>query len=311
MSELSRMARPLLERPVVAAPSVAELRRRGQRRRRRHLIGGGATSVVVLAVVALVVGLVPAAPRTPTGSAPSSLTAYVRAGVSVPDATLDTVGLPPTVTPPASVTGGAALTDDGRPAVVFVGAGYCPYCALERWALLVALSRFGTFSNLGRTVTSSSTDVYPGLQSWSFAGSDFASSSLTFDPAEIYSSTPNASHDGYEPEQSLSSLQRQAFDVDPGGAMPFVDIGGRFVATGASSSPAVLEGLSLDQVADQLADPSSAVAQAVDGSADYLVAAICSVTGAVPAAVCGTPWVTAAQATMASHPYTAAAASGR
>ena len=66
--------------------------------------------------------------------------------------------------------------------MVFVGAEFCPYCALERWALVVALFRFGTFSNLGQTISSSSTDVYPGLQSWSFKDSTFTSSSLRVRP---------------------------------------------------------------------------------------------------------------------------------
>ena len=34
---------------------------------------------------------------------------------------------------------------DGKPLVVFVGAEYCPYCAAERWVMVMWLSRFGTF----------------------------------------------------------------------------------------------------------------------------------------------------------------------
>ncbi len=49
------------------------------------------------------------------------------------------------------------LVKDGKPEVLYIGA-YCPFCAAERWAAIVALSRFGTFSVL-RTVHSSSTDV--------------------------------------------------------------------------------------------------------------------------------------------------------
>ena len=40
------------------------------------------------------------------------------------------------------------LTADGKPLVLYVGAEYCPYCAAERCAMVQALSRFGTFSNL-------------------------------------------------------------------------------------------------------------------------------------------------------------------
>ena len=40
------------------------------------------------------------------------------------------------------------LTSDGKPLVVYIGAEYCPFCAAERWPMVVALSRFGTFSGL-------------------------------------------------------------------------------------------------------------------------------------------------------------------
>jgi len=41
--------------------------------------------------------------------------------------------------------------------VSYVGGEYCPYCAIQRWALLVALSKFGSFTNLDGQVISSST----------------------------------------------------------------------------------------------------------------------------------------------------------
>ena len=41
-----------------------------------------------------------------------------------------------------------------------MGAEYCPYCAAERWSMIVALGRFGTFSGL-QTMRSSSTDSRP------------------------------------------------------------------------------------------------------------------------------------------------------
>jgi Domain of unknown function (DUF929) len=306
MSELSRMAQPLLDHPVVSAPPVAELRRRGRRRRQRNLLGG-TTAVLLVAAVVLVTALTPTSPKPIGGSGVSSnLTAYIQKGVSVSDSTLEAIGLPSNVLAPASIPGGTPLTQDGKPVVVFVGAEYCPYCALERWALVVALSRFGGFSNLGHTISSSSTDVFPGLQSWSFKGSTFSSSSLKFAPAEIYSSTPNPKGNGYEPLQSLSPVEQRAFGAFPA-AFPFVDIGGRYVAIGASADPAALQNLSLDQIATELDDPSSPVAQAVDGAANYLIAAICSVTSTSAAPICTSPIIVQAQSTMAAHPYSAGA----
>ena len=61
---------------------------------------------------------------------------------------------------------------------------------------------------------------------------------------------------------------------DPQGSIPFLDIGNRYVVIGASYSPQVLAGLSPSQIAAQLQDPSSPVAQAIDGTANDITAAI-------------------------------------
>ena len=257
--------------------------------------------VAAVVAVATVASLSP----KPVGDegASSSLTSYIQKGVAVSDSTLEYVGLPATVTAPNSVPDGTALTADGKPVVVFVGAEFCPYCAMERWALVVALSRFGTFSNLGQSISSSSTDVYPGLQSWSFEDSKFTSASLEFAPAETFSSTPNSSGTGYEPLQSLTALQSQAWNTYGNHGYPFVDIGGKYVALGASANPGVLQNLTLNQIASQLDDPSSAVAQAVDGTANYLIAAMCSVTSTSATPICSAPFIAQAQAGMTADPH--------
>jgi uncharacterized protein DUF929 len=67
---------------------------------------------------------------------------------------------------------GAPLTSRGKPEILYVGAGYCPYCATERWPLAVALSRFGTFTGR-RGIHSSATDVYPSQPTPAFAHSSY------------------------------------------------------------------------------------------------------------------------------------------
>jgi len=52
------------------------------------------------------------------------------------------------------------------------------------WPLQVALSQFGTFTQLGRPLSSSPTDVYPGLKSWSFTGSRYVSKYFKLDAFE-------------------------------------------------------------------------------------------------------------------------------
>ena len=72
---------------------------------------------------------------------------------------------------------------------------------------------------------------------------------------------------------------------DPQGSIPFLDIANRYVVVGASFSPQVLQGLSRSQIAAQLSNPSSTVAQAIDGTANDITAAISAVTGNQPSSV--------------------------
>jgi hypothetical protein len=217
-----------------------------------------------------------------TGAEP--LAASVVQALSVDPSTLDAVGNPGSVTAPTRL-GGATVARgaDGKPVITYIGAEYCPYCAAERWAIAVALSRFGTFSNLSGT-HSSSTDVYPDTQTLSFYGSTYTSDFLEFRSVETTTNQPAGN--GYQALQvPNSSEQALMAREDATGSIPFLDIGNRYVVTGASFSPQVLAGLSRTQIAADLGDPSSAVAQAVDGTANELTAAIVNVTGAKPASV--------------------------
>jgi hypothetical protein len=81
------------------------------------------------------------------------------------------------------------------------------------------------------------------------------------------------------------------------GAIPFVYIGGKYLISGASASPSVLQGKTWASIASSLKDPSSDVAKAVDGTANYITAAICKTTSNQPSNVC-TPGVTALQSKM-------------
>jgi len=66
---------------------------------------------------------------------------------SVNDSTLNSVGIGSSekLTPALF---GDLLTADGKPLVLYVGEESCPYCAAERWSLILALSKFGNFTGL-------------------------------------------------------------------------------------------------------------------------------------------------------------------
>ncbi|HSR26568.1 MAG TPA: DUF929 family protein, partial [Candidatus Eisenbacteria bacterium] len=73
---------------------------------------------------------------------------------AVPAADLDRIGLGSAGGKVVRISEPALAGPTGRPEVLYVGAEYCPYCAAERWPLIVALSRFGTFSGVRAAASS-------------------------------------------------------------------------------------------------------------------------------------------------------------
>jgi Domain of unknown function (DUF929) len=214
----------------------------------------------------------------------TALSSTVLADLAVPASTLDAVGSPRGDSLPDAISGTPVLRgQDGKPLITYVGAEYCPYCAAERWALAVALSRFGTFSHLSAT-HSAGTDVYPNTQSLSFYGSSYSSAFVDFQPVE--EATNQVVNGSYETLQTPTAAQSALMDkYDAAGSIPFLDIANKYVVAGASFWPQVLQGLSRGQIAAQLSNPSSPVAQAIDGTANDITAAIGNVTGNQPSSV--------------------------
>ena len=185
-----------------------------------------------------------------------------------------------------------ALTQDSKPQVVYIGAEYCPYCATERWPMVVALSRFGTFTNLG-TTHSASGDVYPNTQTFSFHGASYTSKYIVFDGVEtssnVVSGTSYATLDTpTAAEQSILSTYDAApyVSASSAGAIPFIDFGGKYLISGSTYDPSLLQGKTADQIASSLSDSSSPIAKGILGAANTITAAICNLTGNQPTNVC-------------------------
>jgi hypothetical protein len=198
----------------------------------------------------------------------TSVPASVRSAVN-------TGGLTSIVTP---VTGKPALTgSNGKPEFFYYGAEWCPYCAANRWSMIVALSQFGTFKQLPETLSSSS-DIDPNTPTFTFVNTGYTSPYIDFVPLENQDRNHNTIETPTAAQQSLLT----SFNVQ---GYPFLDIGNKF-QTGALYDPAVLANLSQAQVASKLSDPTDTITQNIVGAANYLTAAICSVTNNQPGSVC-------------------------
>jgi len=146
-------------------------------------------------------------------------------------------------------------------------------------------------------IHSSPTDVPASIPTLTFYHSHYTSRYLTCTPVEMQKIDRS-------PLQTPTPAQRAIYgkyDNAPyvssavAGAIPFMDFGGRYIISGASYSYAVLQGHTWSQVASALHNPSTAIAQGADGTANYLTAAICKLTGNLPATAC-TPVVRSLEA---------------
>jgi Domain of unknown function (DUF929) len=189
------------------------------------------------------------------------------------------------------VSGTALTGPNGHPEVFYLGAEYCPYCAAERWPMIIALSRFGTFSGL-KTTSSSSTDVYPNTPTFTFHGASYTSQYVDFVSVETTDRNKN-------PLESPTSAQQAIVNqYDTSGSIPFVDFGNRYAFNGAMYFPDVLSGMSWQAVADTLATPTSPQAKAILGSANLITAALCRLTADQPTTVCSSSAIQAIEKTI-------------
>ena len=195
-------------------------------------------------------------------------------------------GLPSTFVPLSGAT--PLLGAGGKPQVLYVGADFCPYCAAQRWSMVVALSRFGSFGHLFLT-TSSSTDKFPDTATFSFHGSTYTSQYLDFVGLETSDRTG-------QPLDSLTTEQKALFDkyaappyvpAAAKGGIPWLDVAGRSAMISSGYTPQVLAGLNWAQIAEKLGNADEQVTKGIVGNANNITAAICKATGMQPAAVCG------------------------
>ena len=173
----------------------------------------------------------------------------------------------------------------GKPQVLFVGADYCPFCAAQRWAVIAALSRFGSFSSLEPLSTSEWS-----IPTYSFHNGHYSSQYIDFVAVETQDNQRNPL-DKLTPEQTQLVNKYNAppyTDAQSAGSIPFILLGNRQTSTGAYYNPNLLSGLPYQDIASKLKDPKSDIAKNILGSANYVTAAVCQLTQNQPASVCTT-----------------------
>jgi len=201
--------------------------------------------------------------------------------------------------PPTFV--GDSLGEGGKPVVLYIGAGYCPYCAAARWSMIAAMSRFGRFSDLPYS-RSSSVDVFPATPTFSFYGGHYTSEYIIFQSVELASEVLMANGQ-YQPLETPTSTQEaliRKYDAPPyvapqgAGGIPFILVGGRYMWSGSPFSPQVLANQTQADIAATLPQGSGPAAELILANANVLTAAICAVDGNQPTDVCSDPVIRSA-----------------
>ena len=262
-------------------------------RSRGPLVAGVSVGVVVLVVAAFIIVKLTSSPTKAAAEqlAPADV---VSAVVNAPTSELAQIGTSAiTATSyPEKVSGMPELLDHGLPELFYYGSEWCPFCAAQRWAMVNALSRFGTFSHLG-IVKSSSSDVYPNTNTFSFYGSTYTSRYIAFVPDEVQDTNRKTLQLPTKAELGLLNHLDVAPVVPNSSAgnysFPFLDIANSYVQGGSSFNPGDLQGLTWQTIAGSISDPSSTPAKDISGAANVLAGAICELTHNQPSSVCNTP----------------------
>ena len=279
-----------------------------------------AVGLVVVVVAALVIIKVSSGSSpNPKGTFQPTDAATLAQLTAVPTSVFDTVGVTSTVaavTKPITLKGqplltGTSSTGATLPKVFYLGSEYCPFCAAERWPTIIALSRFGTWSGLGDTISSTRTgEAYPGTPSFTFWKANFTSTYLTFSGVEQNTNIWSNAIGNYTPLQTPSKAELANFkkydtskyipgsNVQQNYSIPYLSIGNQYLISGASYTPAALANLTRSQIASSLSDPTNPVTQAIIADANLQTATFCTLTKNLPASVCSSKGVMAAKKVM-------------
>jgi thiol-disulfide isomerase/thioredoxin len=239
----------------------------------------GVVAVIAVVIAGFLVIRWYTTPQPPPAPSLDATQQIVYAITGLPASEFDAIGQGSASNRIKPVSGPLLSGASGKPEVFYYGAEYCPYCAAERWPLIIALSRFGTFAGL-QTTTSSSTDIYPNTPTFTFRSATYTSQYIDFRSVETYDRNQNPLQAPTPAEQQLVSK------YDTSKSIPFVDFGNRYAFAGAMYLPDILAGSDWQKIANNLQSPDSAQAKAIIGSANLITAAVCKLTADQPTAVC-------------------------
>ncbi len=211
------------------------------------------------------------------------------------------------------------LIVNGRAYMTFIGAEFCEYCAVERFAVFSALSNFGNWTYYGKTVTTNTLPVYnttnatePQNDALFFKAAEgdwtinFLNPHLQYSSSFVDFSSVEVLNNAYNPLQQMNALQSSYTNkYDPAGAVPFIVIGGNFYIVGPGKSlapngvPIIFDsahvGYPPSYIINQVNQTGSPINIAFNMEVDYISAILCHQLNNAPH-VCSVPSISAIEA---------------
>ena len=242
--------------------------------------------VIVLIAVALIV-------TSSNSASQQSLAPYINAQVPqsvvskllIPASVSNKIGIGSAQYYPKQISGYGSLASGGKPEILYIGANYCPYCAVTRWGMIIALLRFGNFTNL-KYMASNGSDVFPNTPTFTFANATYTSPYITFVSVETTTRNRNVALQTPTPFENALFVK-----FNPQGGIPFIDFANQSLQLSAPILPSTLQGQTWNSTIANLTNSNTSVSQAVVGSGDMFTAQICMITNNTPQSVCAQQYV--------------------
>lgn len=185
---------------------------------------------------------------------------------------------------------GPLFSTDGKPILIYVGAEYCLYCAGQRWPLVMALMRFGNFTNLEYMASAAGEGDFA---TFTFINSSYQSDYVAFQPYEIYDR-------GGNPLATLPANYTSTWQQHGKSSVPFLDFANEYFILGASLNPTMLGTKNWTQIISSI-QTGGTLETHIKQAANLITAVICKTTGNVPASVCSQASITALTDSLVSY----------
>ncbi|HJS65285.1 MAG TPA: DUF929 family protein [Nitrososphaeraceae archaeon] len=167
-------------------------------------------------------------------------------------------------------------TNNGKKLIFFLGAGFCPYCAAGRWAIVEGLRKFGEWKELIENHSASTNEKFLNIATFDFSHSKYESSFGEFRGIEIADRDSKA-------KEKLEKIDKEILGTyNPDHLIPFLLIDGQFMQFRTGINPESLEKLNHEEIRKIIRDENSVVGKSIIDESNIIASLICKSIDNIP-----------------------------